>query len=741
MSTFCRGRVCINVAALRSVLGDTGIVEAMERKASGRPTVNAAQMWRYFTTSVYSSGDLPVIATREALQNAADAIRAAIRERQIAAKAGLFEVRWDEQARSLSWSDNGIGMDTATILDKFLSLGNSGKSGATSSSEAAGGFGVAKAVILGVSETFRWELRTRDNLAVSSVAAEDVAIFDAEPRQGTEITVFDVPSSYEQRYSYPRNRAEPLLERLRLVLAANDLPELRLLLNGEEVRPLFARRGGSRIAEGGAWGNGTTAVVRAYRRPPGERGGAFYIRIGGLFQFDRSSSAQLPADVVVDLTTSVRPGSTGYPLNAARDALQAAAQWALQDVISEVEKENESAGHAQDYEIFLPDSTGEVADATRAALQDPALQQSLRLAATGLADYYRAMSQQPLTVAEATSEAPKGSRGIQAAEQSEMTATLQSLTSADAGIPAAVDTVRQLLGSAKALDAETEDALQRVTSGALSKDDAQLVATALDHAAAQAVEEAMQPGGAGLLQASATQQALAPLQQLLPATTQRISPFGQLAGLRISKKNYDRRRATRFRTDFAKWLPYLVAWDGALRLVAAEGRIRRRFTPGFVLDDTVNALVGQELTPSGARHYVVYVHPVTLRTIVQAHKHRPLAIAFWLHALACHELTHLDGRMGDGHSESFVTAREELGFATAHILAPIATLIARVLQLPSADALSADKMTTQAIAKVEQAVIESMGRDRALVRQWFTSNRPLLRLAAQLLAQLVRAIG
>jgi hypothetical protein len=74
-------------------------------------------------------------------------------------------------------------------------------------------------------------------------------------------------------------------------------------------------------------------------------------------------------------------------------------------------------------------------------------------------------------------------------------------------------------------------------------------------------------------------------------------------------------------------------------------------------------------------------------------------------------------------------------------MAAWATLIARVLQLPSADALNADTMTTKAIAKIEQAVIESMGRNRAHVRQWFTSNRPLLRLAAQLLAQLVRAIG
>ncbi|HND34696.1 MAG TPA: hypothetical protein PLA94_32055, partial [Myxococcota bacterium] len=45
-------------------------------KATGRPSANASVMWRFFTTSVYKSGDLPVLATREALQNSYDAIRA-----------------------------------------------------------------------------------------------------------------------------------------------------------------------------------------------------------------------------------------------------------------------------------------------------------------------------------------------------------------------------------------------------------------------------------------------------------------------------------------------------------------------------------------------------------------------------------------------------------------------------------------------------------------------------------------
>ena len=52
------------------------------------------------------------------------------------------------------------------------------------------------------------------------------------------------------------------------------------------------------------------------------------VGLGGLFQFKGSARrGNLKADVVVDLTTSVRPGQSGYPLNAARDALQDRARW------------------------------------------------------------------------------------------------------------------------------------------------------------------------------------------------------------------------------------------------------------------------------------------------------------------------------------------------------------------------------------------------------------------------------
>jgi len=277
-----RGRLRVDRAALRKALGGREeLVEAMEAKAVGRPGANVGKLWKFLTASLYQSGDLPVLATRETLQNAVDAVKAAVRARKTRAGTGRFEVTWDAERRSLSWQDNGIGMSAPEILTRFLTIGESGKAAAGDSDEAAGGFGVAKAVILGASSTFRWELHTRDNLAVSRGADQDVEIFSAPYLQGARITVFDVSEEFDQVWDYARQEYVALEDRIRELLAANDLRGITLVFNGEEVRPMFSRRGGSRIAVGQAWSEGTTATVKAYRRPPGDRQGAYYIRLGG----------------------------------------------------------------------------------------------------------------------------------------------------------------------------------------------------------------------------------------------------------------------------------------------------------------------------------------------------------------------------------------------------------------------------------------------------------------------------
>jgi len=82
----------------------------------------------------------------------------------------------------------------------------------------------------------------------------------------------------------------------------------------------------------------------------------------------------------------------------------------------------------------------------------------------------------------------------------------------------------------------------------------------------QAADTAVAPAGGGLLQAAAVSwagdAALGTLRVDKAAERRRRrrrNPFGRLAGLRISKKNYDLRRAYRFKKNFQRWIPHLTA--------------------------------------------------------------------------------------------------------------------------------------------------------------------------------------
>ena len=682
----------------------------MEAKATGRPGANASVLWKYFTQAIYTSGDLPALATREGLQNGIDAVLAAIRAKKISAADGRFDVTWKARARALVLEDNGIGMDVDTILTRFLTIGETGKGDAADSSEAAGGFGVAKAVILGASSTFRWMMDTRNNHVTCQGPDSEVAVFEAEqPLAGTRLTIFDVADEFDETWDRARQEWVPIEDRLHELLAANDLPKITIALNGRVVKPMFSRRGGSRVRVDGSWGPGTTARVKAYRRPPGDRRGAYYIRLGGLFQFRvPAQRTGLKADVVIDLVTTVRPGESGYPLNAARDALQDKARWAFQDLVDEVEKENESVGRSDEDEVLDPESehaaeregARELASLTEQAFADPKLQAALADAAGGIADFYGELASYAGKREPTASLAPAGTKPQPAEDGPQRTMVLPAgferakdanPTEPDVEAPGgastvsvrqlratfeAADTVAEANGAPRVITAEVHQVLDRAELGwPLSEADLGTLAAAVE----QAAETSMNMGGGGLVQAATVTRVFDQVQDSAPAAKRRkVNPFGKLAGLRISRKRYDRGRGYRFKKGYARWIPYLAAWDATLRLVAAEALIRRRFKPGFILDDELLGLT----TSSASGANIVYIHPDRMKQVVKAHKQRPLAIAAFLHGIAVHELAHLDGRMGEGHSEAYVAAREDLGAATAHLLPAIAVLVANLLRLP-----------------------------------------------------------
>jgi hypothetical protein len=168
-------------------------------------------------------------------------------------------------------------------------------------------------------------------------------------------------------------------------------------------------------------------------------------------------------------------------------------------------------------------------------------------------------------------------------------------------------------------------------------------------------------------------------------------------------------------------VPFLLAWDGTLRLVASEARIRRSFRPGFVLDDNV---VGEAIERPGGKRFL-FIHPDRLAQVVKAHRERPLAVAAFLHGVAVHELTHLDGKMGDGHDEEFVARREDLGAATAHLLPAIAVLVGKLLKVAEPE-----RGDTRRVAKLESQVVELRAGAKEAKRALAAVTRERDRLAA-----------
>lgn len=728
----------IDLHALSKALGGKGwIVRMLE---AGQPAndddeygeaqigADVAVMWRYFTKSVYRSGDLPVLATREALQNSRDAIRAAISRGALRKGEGVFSTTWDETERSLSWEDNGIGMDTRTIKKKFLYLGASGKREGELAADSAGGFGVAKAVILGASSTFRFTMHTQNNLLRSLGDGTKPRVEPAPYRQGTKITVYDVSKEFTHHSLRNQGWVE-INDRILSMLGACDLKDdLTLLYNGSEVPLLFSRRGGSTVRVDCEWGEETTARVKAYRRPPGDNRGGYYVRLNGLYQFSTGNRrGNLKADVVIDLSTTIRPGEGGYPLTAARDDLMGSAANCLNDIASEVERESESVGRTQEDEVFDPEddpsgAAAEIGDLTKLASEDPEFLAALKDAAGGLKSYYSVQESY-----KAVEDAPSSAAPASSAEEDER--DVETRTSNPGGIEAAlaallgeetspVDRIRDLLTSADVasgmvrqgaeaavgdggiMTGSVSEALQAIkqalASGTtITRLSVREVANAVD----RAVDGMTCPTGGGIIEAAALTDAVDKLAASVEASPSEggyygtysseenaqilkaRNPFGRLAGLWISKKNYDTRRAWRFKKNYGRWIPYLTIWDGTLRMIATEAGIRRRFSPGFVLNDTLAGMAAQ--SPSGRN--VIYIHPDRLKLAVKAYKDKPFGIAGYLHNLACHELTHIDGRMGEFHSETFADAREDLAFATSHLMPAIVVLVTNVLKLKAKD--------------------------------------------------------
>lgn len=108
----------------------------------------------------------PMTVYREYIQNAADAVDEARRQKLIAADAaGQVEITVDAASRSVRIRDNGSGISNSQFARRMAALGGSGKRGTT----ARGFRGVGRLVSLGYAQELIFRSKTADDAMVAEL--------------------------------------------------------------------------------------------------------------------------------------------------------------------------------------------------------------------------------------------------------------------------------------------------------------------------------------------------------------------------------------------------------------------------------------------------------------------------------------------------------------------------------------------------------------------------------------------
>lgn len=289
--------------------GSFGVDYAVEKVKAGY-TVDVARAWNMEAKSKYPyTSRLGNISVREGLQNSLDAVLEGIQTNEI--KKGEIAIVITNDGQGYQITDNGIGMSDVDIATKFLALHGTGKD----IQGRFGGFGIAKAVILGPSETATWNLLTRDNYFTHELAQKNEQVQTLEtPIQGTQITVDtqdtiidEVAKQYVETTEVPKN--------------------ITLTFDGEAVENPFKRKKAQKTTA--KINDQSTATIQYYPKAPKGYDKKYVIRL-----VDKQTQSKLtqaviqiwkdgfPGAIIVDVDTTATPGSYEYPLTDSRMELK-----------------------------------------------------------------------------------------------------------------------------------------------------------------------------------------------------------------------------------------------------------------------------------------------------------------------------------------------------------------------------------------------------------------------------------
>lgn len=245
----------------------------------------------YFRTTVRNDSRYPLAWrwVKETLQNAVDA------------KATEIIYTLDARSKTFEVVDNGVGMTADVILDKFLMVGGSKKSG-----NSVGGFGDAKQVICFCWD--EWELESNKSyLSKEMLGVEPIKALKSS-RNGTRIKA-ELDTYFDVKAAVSYIELCELKVKVRVIVIDEDGSKSEVKLTKFVTgKPLE-----SNLTFGDLY---TGKYVRSR-----ERLNACVVRINGLAMFWK----ELPSvkqDMILELTNLGDPKSTDYILQVQREGLK-----------------------------------------------------------------------------------------------------------------------------------------------------------------------------------------------------------------------------------------------------------------------------------------------------------------------------------------------------------------------------------------------------------------------------------
>jgi hypothetical protein len=302
--------------------------------------------------SIFGYSNTPaVVAAKEMVQNAFDAVKEAIHKGQIS--KGDIDVTWDDTTHTMVVKDNGVGM-TPDILERaFFSVLGTKKD--VPNTMRSGGMGKAKMGIFTMSDRIEIETVRDGKKSTVTVTGEEVVnslgggstfkvrTVPTKEENGTKVTI-KLRDKFTNKYSGEEETLSGSTNKIVNVvsqpwLATDDsgnIMDIDIKFNNKPVivgRQQLRIRGFSKVSNiSFPWGDIEVYIldptVWGWRNEPLEKQmklATHKVLSSGAYQFDatfgktQSSPGQYPADMIFNVKSKVAANDKMYPFNDQRE--------------------------------------------------------------------------------------------------------------------------------------------------------------------------------------------------------------------------------------------------------------------------------------------------------------------------------------------------------------------------------------------------------------------------------------